>query len=235
MDENITPTETTEMPSTTTEAPNNIPGALPGETKTETAKRLYKVKVDGNEVEVDEDELLKGYSHGRAAHEKMAAAAKSRKEVDEVLRILKNNPREAFNKLGLNAREFAESLIREQLEESLMDPKDKELRDYKKKVESFESERRTAQEAYEKQREDEELAKHTQAIQSDIIETLSTAGLPKTERTVSRIVYYMQSALAAGYNVRPQDVIEHVKQDYVHDFKSFMGGLSEQQIENVLG
>lgn len=221
--------------STNETTTQSIPGQQPGETVAQAQARMFKVIVDGQEQEIDEDTLKKGYSHNAAASKRMQEAAMMRKEAEEVLRFFKSNPREAFQRLGMDAREFAQQLVNEDLEEALMDPKDKELRDYKKKVDAFEAQRREAQERYEKEQMEAEIARHSNQIQTDIISTLETAGLPKTERTVGRIIYYMQSALQAGYNVSPKDVIEHVKNDYIHDFKSMLGGLSEQQIELFLG
>jgi hypothetical protein len=48
------------------------------------------------------------------------------------------------------------------------------------------------------------------------------------------MVYYMRSALAAGYNVSPKDVVEQVKKDYIYSFKSILGNVSEDQIEMLL-
>jgi hypothetical protein len=80
------------------------------------------------------------------------------------------------------------------------------------------------------------MAKYTETLQSEIVTTLGSAGLPNTERTVGRIAHYMQAAIAAGYeNVTPTDVIEYVKNDYIADFKSFMGSMTEDQIEMFLG
>ena len=215
---------------------NGIPGSIPGETKAETVQRLYKVTVDGEEMEVDEDELRRGYAHNRAASKRMEEAAMSRKEAEQVIRLFKENPRQAFQMLGSDARKFAEDVINQELRDSMMSPQEKELRDYKAKVDAYENERRQAQAQYEQQQMEDAINKQAESIQSEIISTLDTAGLPKTDRTVSRIVYYLQSALQAGYpNVGPKDVIEQVKQDYIHDFKSMIGGLSEDQIELFLG
>ena len=215
---------------------NGVPGSLPGESKAETVARLYKVTVDGEEMEVDEDELRRGYAHNKAASKRMEEASMTRKEAEQVLRIFKDNPREAFKLLGRDARQFAEQVINEELSEALLSPQERELRDYKRQLESYQSKEKQARAEYEQQQMEAEMARYTEQIQTDIVGTLETAGLPKTERTVSRIAYYMQAALQAGYkDIKPADVIEHVKNDYIADFKSFMGGMTEDQIEMFLG
>jgi len=215
---------------------NNIPGAAPGETHAETMARMYKVTIDGQETEVDEDELRRGYTHNKAAEKKMQEAAMSRKEAEQVLRMFKENPRQAMSRLGIDVRQLAESVIQDELSEAMLSPEQKELRQYKKQLEQYQMSEKQAREEYESQQQQAEMARYTEQIQSEIVSTLDTAGLPKTERTVGRIAHYMQAALSAGYaNVTPADVIEYVKNDYIADFKSFMGGMSEEQIEMFLG
>ena len=215
---------------------NSVPGAAPGETVAETMKRMYKVNVDGQETEVDEDELLRGYSHGRAADKKFQEAAMSRKEAEQVLRMFKENPRQAMGRLGIDVRQLAESVIQDELSEAMLSPEQKELRQYKQQLEQYQAAEKEAREQYETEQQRVEMDRYTAQVQSEIVSTLDTAGLPKTERTVGRIAHYMQAAISAGYpNVTPADVIEYVKNDYVADFKSFMGGMSEEQIEMFLG
>ena len=71
---------------------NGIPGSVPGETQAQTQARLYKVTVDGQEMEVDEDELRRGYAHNKAAAKRMEEAAFTRKEAEQVIRLFKDNP-----------------------------------------------------------------------------------------------------------------------------------------------
>lgn len=235
MEQNINPIAEQVVAGNDTPNTNGVPGSLPGETKAETVARMYKVMVDGQEMEVDEKELTRGYAHNKAASKRMEEAAMSRKEAEQVLRMFKDNPRQAFQMLGTDARKFAEDLINDELREAMLSPEQRELKKYKSQVAQFESERRSAQESYEKEQMNNEINRQAESIQTEIIGTLETAGLPKTERTVGRMIYYMQSALQAGYNVTPKDIIDQVKQDYVQDFKSMLGGLSEDQIELFLG
>jgi hypothetical protein len=214
---------------------NTIPGAAPGETVSETMKRMYKVTVDGQDMEVDEDELRRGYAHNKAASKRMEEASMTRKEAEQVLRIFKENPREAFKMLGSDARKFAEQVINDELSEALLSPQERELRDYKSKVDKYESESRNAKEQYEREQLEASISQQAEAIQADIIGTLESAGLPKTERTVGRIVYYLQAALQAGFNVQPKDVIDQVRADYKADLNSMLGGLPEDALEAFLG
>lgn len=58
---------------------------VPTEEKEETPEaKTYRVKVDGKEVEVSEDELLKGYSRNQDYTQKTMALAAERKQVQEV-------------------------------------------------------------------------------------------------------------------------------------------------------
>lgn len=215
---------------------NAIPGAAPGETVSETMARMFKVNVDGEEIEVDEEELKKGYSKSKAADKRFAEAAMSRKEAETVLRMFKENPRHAMQQLGLDVRKLAEDVIQDELKEAMLSPQEKELRNYKNELERYQNNEKRARQEYEQQVQEQEMARYTEQIQNEIVQTLDTAGLPKTERTVSRIAYYMQAALQAGYpNVTPNDVIEFVKNDYITDIKSMVGSLTEDQIEAFLG
>jgi hypothetical protein len=214
---------------------NGIPGSLPGETRAETQARLYRVMVDGQELEVDENELKRGYAHNRAAAKRMEEAAMTRKEAETVLKMFQENPREAFKLLGKDARKFAEEIINEELREAMLTPEQRELRDYKRELERYQQAEKQAREAYEREQQEAEMNRYTEQVQQQIIDTLTTAGLPKTERTIGRIAYYMQAALQAGFSdVKPVDVIDHVKKDYQYDLKSLLGGLSEEQLETFL-
>ena len=235
MNEQISPIAEAVVAGNESTNTNGVPGSVAGETKAETVARLYKVQVDGQEFEVDEAELTRGYAHNRAASKRMEEAAMGRKEAEQVIRLFRENPKEAFRILGGDARKFAENLINEELQDAMLSPQEKELRQYKSQVEQYETQRRQAQEQYDQQMLQQQIDQQANNIQAEIISVLDTSGIPKTERTVGRIIHYMQSALSAGYNVSPKDVIEQVRLDYKQDLNAMLGGLPDEALEAFLG
>lgn len=237
MDESINTAAPAGVSSQSANQPtNSVPGAAPGETVAETMKRMHKVTVDGTEMEVDEDELRRGYAHNKAAAKRMEEASMTRKEAEQVLRTFKENPAEAFRLLGLDPRKFSEDIINNELAEALMSPQEKELRDYKNRAEKYEGAQRRAQQEYEAQQAEQQMASMMESIQTDIITTAQSSGLPSSPEVIESIIYYMRAAEKAGFaNVGAKDVIDQVKSDWKHRVNSVLGQLPEEVLEEWLG
>lgn len=209
----------------------NIEQATPAE-----IARMFKVTIDGSEREVSEDELRRGYSHGAAANERMRVAHETQSMAEEVLKIFKENPKLAFQKLGVDAKTFAEQVLSEHIEDSLLTPEQKELREARKfmkdKADSEAKSKAEAQAAQEAAYRDQVSTQ----LQTDIVSTLGESGLPRNEYTVGRMAYYLDSAIRAGYdNVTAKDIIGHVKQEYERDVKALLQSVPENGLLDFLG
>jgi hypothetical protein len=216
---------------------NGVPGSLPGETREETKARLYKVMVDGAEMEVDEAELLKGYSHGRTAAMKMEEAANSKKEAAELLRLMKSQPKSFFEKLGMDYREFAAQIFNEDLIESTLTPEQKKLRDYERMFSEHQERERAAKEQYEREQLEIESARVAEELQGQMLGALNDVGIPSGHReSLYRMVTYMQRAVAAGYeNIDPKIVAAQVKKDFEADLRALTGINDIDQLEQMFG
>ena len=110
------------------------------------AKR-YKVKINNEDLEVDEAELIRGYQTRKAADEKFREAANARKQSEELIRLLRDEDSvfDVLQKLGLDPRNISERYLIKQLEEDVMSPEEKETRDMKRKLAEYENQKKQSE------------------------------------------------------------------------------------------
>lgn len=217
--------------------PKSAEGKQPHESAMAAAERKFKVKINGAEQEVGEKELLEGYQTRKAADEKFREAAMTRKQAEDFINLLRQDPAKVLTdpRLGIDARKFAEDFLLKQLEDEMLDPKEKELRKYKKQLEEYEQSQKAAKEEQEKARTAELTAKYTEDFTKDITTALSSSGLPKTEHTVKRMAYYMHQGLKRGMDLKAGDVVDLVKNDYINEQKSLYSSLDGESLLSILG
>ncbi|WP_448191266.1 hypothetical protein [Azospirillum sp. sgz301742] len=108
--------------------------------KAPDAPSKYKVKVDGSEVEMTLEELQQHASLGKAAHQKMREAAEQRRQLEEVVLAIKNNPAAALKHLGVDPDAFAKHYLNEALLQQYEPEKYKALQE-QRELEQFRKER----------------------------------------------------------------------------------------------
>jgi glutamine synthetase len=199
------------------------------------ATRKFKVKVDGEELEIDEAQLLSDYQTNRAAQQRFQAAAKLHKQAEEVIQLLKTNPRAALRHPAIQANEraLAEAIFAEELENDLLDPKDREIRQLKKQWAEREAQEQRAKQDAQQQAMVAAEQQYVESYQKDISSALTTAGLPITNATVRSMTGYLQNALEAGYDMQPAQVVT-VKQD-TKSSKELFSASDAQTIALLLG
>lgn len=201
------------------------------------AKRKYKIKVDNEELEVDEDELVRDYQLKKASYKKMSEAAKLRKQAEEVISLLKTDPRKALRHPAINAdmRKLAEEIIQETLEEEMLSEEQKEIRRLKKEM-AEKDERLTKAE---KEREDRRVAAMTEKYKGEYTATLEEAfklsGLPKNKRTINRLLDYIEQALDNDIDVTPSDIAKMARSDYEEEIKALFGNVEPDTLLGLLG
>lgn len=220
-----------------TEESGEVTGS-PTEEILDKLARKYKVKLNGEEVEVDEDELIRNYQLRKVSDQKHQEGVRARKQAESFLKMLKSDPSKVLSdpRIGIDVKKFAEDIIYKNLQQEMMTPQQRELAEYKEKVQRYESEqKRIADEAANK----EATTLHEQqrdTYVNDISDALSNAGLPKNDYTVQRIVGEMTKAIKAGFsNVKASDVVDLVHAQFVKDTKALYGSSSEETLMKLLG
>lgn len=217
----------------------NIAPEVPAEeAQTPAEKKLYRVKIDNNELDVDEDELLRGYQMSKAAQKRFQEAAQMNKRAEDFITMLKKDPKSVLSHpdIGVDLKSFAEQYLNELYEEAQLSPQEKQYREMQQRLQEYEAEKqRKEQEEYENNLS-VQAQRYAEDYQRQFTEVLSSSGLPKTEYTVARLAHYMQQALQAGYDdVTPKDVISLVKSDYLTDIKAMFGASNEDILLDLLG
>lgn len=220
--------------------PKKAPEASSQETVKEAAAealRKFKVKVDGEELEVDEDELKRGYSHQKAANKLFQEAKMGRKQAEEFVMMMRD-PKTFFEtakKLGHDPRELAEKYLANQLEDELMDPKDKELRELKE----FKTQKER-DEAEAKQKEEQKLVetlktKFAKEYSDQFVGALQQSGLPPTKNTVGRMASYISRAAGIGFKMSADDAARLVKEDLAMEHRAIIGDSDGEVLIKYLG
>jgi len=173
--------------------------------------RVHKVKVDGAELEVDDEELVRGYSTGRAASQRFQEAKRLHAEAESFYQAYLTNPGEALvsevvRRSGVTrtqAREKVRDVFLEflgpDLEESLIqDPEKRQLYRDRRQIadERTELERRQA----EQRRRDDEAANETlvKTLRTAIGEGIKKHALPNANEIWSRVGGLLDAAQRAG-------------------------------------
>ena len=106
---------------------------------THPQKRLYRVKIDGQEMEVDESELLAGYQRAKAANKRFEEAAKQRKQAEHFLKLLRTDPVKVLQhpEVGHDVRQLAEDYLAEIIKKEKMSPEEREKAELKEKLQAL--------------------------------------------------------------------------------------------------
>lgn len=195
----------------------------------------HKVKIDGNELEVDYDDLVKNYQLSKVSLSKMNEATKQMDLARSTIKAFKDNPSAAFKELGVDAKQWAEQFIMQSIEEESLSPEQREKKELMNKLKAFEDEKATTAKEKETVEFNQRVAQFQQDISNKMVESLKTSGLPTTEGTVKRMADYMLQFARAGHDVEPKDVIDYVKQDYMNEHKQFYADSDIDKLIETLG
>ena len=205
--------------------------------------RKYKVKVDGQEIDVDESELLTGYQTRKASDKRFQEASKLQKMVEEMVYGAKENPKSLLEKLGYNdpaqllqkmgydPKELAEAYLMQQLEESLLTPDQKRLRELETENLSFKQRQELEQQQKLEQQKQALQAQVAQELDTEIAQVLKQSGLKPTPRTIRLVAQSILDELDTN-----ADAEEFVKPDIrKHLQKTLQRSRSElkELLENV--
>jgi len=207
------------------------------EASTAEEKRRLKVKVDDEELEVDEDELLRGYQKARASTKRFQEAAKLRKEAEDLVSKLKENPFEALKGQidPKQLREMTEQWLIEKLKEEQLSPEERELNELRREREKWKQEEVKKEAAQRQQELEVQTQREIERYNSEFVSALEKHSLPKSYATIKRMAYLMKEAAENNYEMDAESAAEIVQEELSGDFSQLIRALSPEALIGFLG
>ncbi len=206
------------------------------------AEAKRKLKIDDQEI--DEDEVIKTYKerkgHQRAANKELQEGKAAKKQAEEFIAMMKDQGQliNVLEKIGYkkeDLRKLSETYLAGMLEEELLDPREKELRDTKNKLKTYEElEKQQRLEA--KKRHDLEMKKKFADDYSvQFVEALKKTGLPPTKPMVAEMAKYIHRAAKIGFEMKPDEAAQLVREDEETRFRHRFDESDAESLVKLLG
>lgn len=228
-DESSPSSETESTESDTSEGDESSDGSVAEELAAK-AKAKRKVKIDDEEIEVDDDELVRGYQKAQSSDKRYKEAKALHDEAMEFAKALRANPLKVLRESGLYkdnsqlADAVLEFLRAEEAQEN-MSPEDKALTQKEQEIARREEALR------EKERE-----AHYAEYQRAIPEALTAAGLPVNTRTAAAICHVVDAQLSNDPDAKPDfaAAAKEVRGYFKKLIPSIVEGLSDDDLFEFL-
>lgn len=196
--------------------------------------RKVTITIDGEKHRMSVREVMKLQQLEKVSKTKMNQAAQKERQMQQFLKTLED-PRAYFKARGIDIVEFAESTLKEQLEMLEMDPRDRELKEYKAR----EAERMKAEQERETQerqtKEQAEEAKAQADYNRQFVEAWKTTGLPADRTFGQWLAAEMVSAKARGEDLSWENAAGIVKSKAEKLISSILESKDPDGIRKLLG
>ena len=210
------------------------------ETVEETVEeKKYKLKIDGEEVEVTEDELIREAQKARASDKRFRDAAQKEKMLTEKLgefEAIKYKPVESLKKLGIDFDKLAEEHLLKRLEMEQMSPDAKKAYELEQKQKEYEEQLNEYRTKEEQAEIDAEAEKYVEQYRQEFERVIKEKELPDTDNVRARLATYMYDATNEQLeNFTVEEAAELVKEDFEIELKQLFDKYSLEDVEKILG
>ena len=217
----------------------------PSDSKDAAERKIWKLKVDGAEIDfdaTDEEAVKRAVQKAHAADKRMNEASMTRKQAERFIELLKTNPRAVLEhpSLGVDLKGLAEKIVWDSMQtaakKASQSPEDVKREEERSELEQLRKEKAAREAAAKQQERDELKEKYRKDWTTKFQSELEKAGLPRTDWTLTRMAAYMRQALAKGHkHVQPGDVVDFVREDWQAAQREMFGHLDGDDLIKTLG
>jgi len=223
-------TQTSQTPQSQTAQPPVVP-----------TKKKFKYKADDKEIEeeLDDNEIASRLSLAKAATKRMQEASLTKKQVENFIKELKENPLKVLNDdrvMGSKKfRELAESYLVEELKREQMTPEQRASLERDQELERYKAEEKLRREEEERSKATQLEQQYVAKFEKTIIDALEASKLPKTPGTVASMARLLQMSLKSGIEADTAQLVSMVKEERQGELKALINGMSAEDILSWFG
>ena len=205
--------------------------------------RSLVVTVEGEEIEISEEEAIAGYQRAKTSMRRFQEAAQKEKQAQAALESILKNPVSALRGLFTQALGGDRQKAEEAIFEAFKEPVGNHLQmlfapEEEKKKRTLEMEKQRLEEDIEamnaekaSQEESTRQVEYAQQLDREIGSALKETSLPKEPAVIKRICDLMASYIQGGYqDVTPLEVAQIVREERAGQFKEVFNSMSEEEL-----
>lgn len=224
------------------DSPKEKPKVEEKEEKKEEVQKLlkkFKLKVDGQEIEEEfdlnnEEALIKELQLAKAAKKRMAEAQEAKRKAYEIMQSIDQDPANLLKRLGPKGYELAEQMLIEKMQEEMLSPEQKQLRQMEQELAKYKEQERALKEQEEQSKLQALEAKQAEHYQKTIIQALEDSGLPKTPEAVKRMAFLLHKNLELGLDLSAKELADEARKEYVMSLSQITKDATPEQLINLL-
>lgn len=207
--------------------------------KEAVAEAKRRLKIDDEEI--DEEEVIKIYKerrqHQQVANKTLHEGKAARQQAEEFVKMLKDPQKfwDVAKKLGHDPRNLSEKLLVGHIEEEMMDPRERKLKEVEAKLRHLEDLDRQEKEAVEKKRLDGLRSRFADDYTRQFTEALKTTNIPATKGTVAEMAKYIARSAAMGFQMTAAEAAQLVREDILEAQKRLIGDSDGETLIKLLG
>lgn len=207
----------------------------------EQPKKIWKLKVNGKEVEYDasdEAKLQRDIQKVYGIEEKAATMAEKANQADKLMSMLTTDYKGFVKQCkasGIDPDKLATDILYEKIRRDQMTPEQRELESYKEREAEAAAKAKSDEEAAkvaDVQRKTQEWASK---FEKDCEAALKANALPKTRLSLALIAQYIDAGLANKQELSVEQVLPYVARDLKEIHTSTMGKLDGEELLSYIG
>ncbi len=200
----------------------------------------FKIKVDGQEIELTKDEMIRHAQMGKAGQRAMQEKAELQKRTADFIRALQEDPESVLaDEAILGGREkviaLAQKILSKQLEEEALTPAEKKSKELEAELERFRKEKKDSEEQRKKQDYENTVKQYEEDLQVKVQDALVAENLPRNPAVLQKMAAILLTAHDNKLNITPRQAAKLAKEELQSDIGTLLPSLTDDQIEAMLG